>query len=362
MRYLPLLLLASAVPLAAELRFENLQAKRSEWASYRFPVLLGNSPAVRRINTYLHAMELEGLPERFEHSPFERIWPKDGEIWGTNSLDYQVDSEQPGFLSVTISGEYTGAYTTMGHVTYLFDLNNGHPIGLGQLFTLAGLQRLAERIGRERGKRIEDFLAGIPVRSGYGDELVSLTPDADDEHSEVQREMYRQCLPNRSETDLSYDRVQLGKQKLTLTAGGCAPHVVRALDDLGDFTNSLPYAELADDLSPYGRCLLLEQRGDCQHPADLQAGGVYWGKIDGRYPITLIVGSSQSSRPQSSVYFYDKYAKRIELSQQKARDGQLRLKEGGDTPAQFDLQLQADGRLRGTWQQEGGKALSVELE
>ena len=361
MRFLPLLLLSVALPVAAELRFEDLEAKRGDWANYRFPVLQGDSLAVRRINTYLHVMELEGLPGRFERSPFERIWPKEGEIWGTNSLDYRIDAEQSGFLSLTISGEYTGAYTSMGHVTYLFDLASGQPIGLSQLFTSAGLQRLGERIGSERRKRIEDYLGGIPVPGGYIDELLSLSPDDHDERSEEQRDMYRQCLPGRSKADLRYDRLLLGKQQLTLTAGGCAPHAARALDDLGDFVNSVPYAGLDADLSAYGRCLLLERRSDCQHPGDLKAGGVYWGKIGGRYPITLVVGTSDNSRPQSSAYFYDKYARLIELGGRELHDGHLRLHEGGDSPAVFDLHLQPDGSLVGTWQQEGGKALPVVL-
>lgn len=358
MRFLFLCLLSTALPVAAELRLENLEAKRSDWETYRFPVLQGDNLAVRRINTYLQANMLEGLPGRFEHSPFERIWPKKGKIWGTNSLDYQIDTEQPGFLSLTISGEYTGAYTSMGYFTYLFDLARGQPIGLNQLFTSAGLQRLGERIRRERSKRIEDYLAGIPVPGGHTDELVSLSPDDHDERSDEQRDMYRQCLPSRSKADLSYDRLQLGKQQLTLTAGGCAPHVARALDDLGDFVNSVPYAELAPDLSPYGRCLLLEQRADCLRPADLRAGGVYQGKIAGRYAITLVLASNVYT---SNSYFYDRYARQIELGQQNISRDQISLREGDDSPATFNLTLQADGSLRGTWQQDGGQALSVEL-
>ncbi|WP_322981907.1 hypothetical protein [Pseudomonas sp. C11] len=361
MRFLFLFLLSAALPVAAELRVEILEAKHSGWANYRFPALQGDSLAVRRINTYLHAMELEGLPGRFERSPFERIWPEDGGITGTNSLDYRIDTEQPGFLSLTISREYTNAYTSMHHVTYLFDLASGQPIGLSQLLTSAGLQRLGKRLGQERRKRIEDYLAGTPVPGGYTDELVSLSPDDHDERSEEQRDMYRRCLPNRSKADLRYNRLQLDKQKLTLTGENCAPHVAQALDDLGEFANSVPYAELEAGLTPYGRCLLLEQRSDCRHPGDLKAGGVYWGKIGGRYPITLVVGTDRNSRPQSSSYFYDKYATRIELSRNDLRDGRLRLQEGGDTPATFDLYLQADGSLRGTWQQDGGRALPVEL-
>ncbi|WP_244968176.1 hypothetical protein [Pseudomonas sediminis] len=59
----------------------------------------------------------------------------------------------------------------------------------------------------------------------------------------------------------------------------------------------MPYGELDADLSAYGRCLLLERRSDCQHPGDLEAGGVYWGKIGDHYPITIIIGTSQSNRP-----------------------------------------------------------------
>src|SRR5690606_23140650 len=95
------------------------------------------------------------------------------------------------------------------------------------------------------------------------------SPDHD-EYSDEQRDMYRHCLPSRSAADLRYDRLQLGKQRLTLTAGGCAPHAARALDELGDFVNRVPYAELDADLSTYGRCLLLERRSDCQHPGDLK--------------------------------------------------------------------------------------------
>ncbi|MFG0586374.1 hypothetical protein ACF8C1_24415 [Pseudomonas sp. zjy_9] len=353
MRFLPLLLLGAALPVAAELRVENLEAQRSEWETYRFPLFNGDSPAIGRINTYLHAVVLNGLPGRFERSPFERIWPKEGEIWGTNNIDYMIDGQGPGYLSLSVTGEYTGAYTSMGTFTYPFDLTSGRPIGLEQLFTPAGLQRLGERVGHERGQRIEAFLAELPPPADATAEL-----DEDDERLETQRSMYQECLPRRSNSDLTYNRVELGRDSLKLIAEGCAPHVVLALDDLGEYSNSIPYAQLADDFSPYGRCLLLEQRSDCQRPADLRAGGAYRGKIDGRYAISLVLEGNVYA---SSSYFYERYARQIELSQRTISADQVRLYEGGDNPAIFDLHLQPDGSLTGTWQQQGGKALPVEL-
>lgn len=353
MRYLPLLMLATVMPVGAELRIDDLHAKRSEWETYRFPLFKGDSPAIERINTYLHAVVLNGLPGRFERSPFERIWPKDGEIWGTNSIDYMIDGQGPGYLSLSVTGEYTGAYTSMGTFTYPFDLTSGRPIGLEQLFTPAGLQRLGERVGLERGQRIEAFLAELPPPAD-----ATAEPDEDDERIETQRDMYQECLPRRRSSDLQYNRVELHRDALVLIAEGCAPHVVQALDDLGEYSNSIPYAQLADDFSAYGRCLLLEQRSDCQRPADLRAGGAYHGKIDGRYAISLVLEGNVYA---SSSYFYDRYARQIELSRQNVSADQIRLHEGGDSPAVFDLHLQPDGSLIGTWQQQGGKALPVEL-
>ena len=354
MRYLPLLMLATVMPVSAELRIDDLHAKRSEWETYRFPLFKGDSPAIARINTYLHAVVLKGLPGRFERSPFERIWPKDGEIWGTNSIDYMIDGQGPGYLSLSVTGEYTGAYTSMGAFAYSFDLASGRPIGLEQLFTEAGLQRLREHVGRERGKRIEAFLAELPPPDD-----ATAEPDEHDERLETQREMYQECLPRRSSGDLQYDRVELRRDALTLVAEGCAAHVVRALDDLGEYRNSIPYTQLAEDFSPYGRCLLLEQRSDCQRPADLRAGGAYHGKIAGRYAISLVLEGNVYA---SSSYFYDRYARQIELSRQPVSADQVRLHEGGDNPAIFELHLQPDGSLIGTWQQEGGKALPVVLD
>lgn len=358
MRYLSLLLLTITLPALAELRIEKLEAKRSDWERYRFPLLLGDGMAIERINIFLHTTQLNSLPRRFERSPFEQVWPKEGEIAGVNNLDYELGTQAPGFLSLTIESEYTNAYSSMGETSYLFDLASGQPIVLEQLLTNEGLQRLGQRLSRDRVKRIEDFLAGNPVPSGHGGVDVALR--GEDEDGEAQREIYESCLPYRRDGDIRDDRLQLGEHGLTLTAGGCSAHVVRALDDLGEFRNELAYKELAPDLSRYGRCLLLERRSDCPRPAGFEAGGVYKGRI-GQYPITLVVGGNHGGRPFFSAYFYDKYARYIELSSQAMSSRHLRLQESGQPPALFDLELQPDGSVHGTWQQYGKTALPVEL-
>ncbi|TBU81463.1 hypothetical protein DNK06_06690 [Pseudomonas daroniae] len=355
MRLLLLPLLAIAVPALADVRIDDLTAKRSDWETYRFPLLVGDSPAIGRINTFLHALELQALPGRFAKSPFENVQPKEGEIWGVNSLDYQVLGQGPGYLSLSIDGESTGAYTSQSSRSYNFDLASGRPIGLPQLLTPEGLLRLQSEVQGLRAKRMEDFLKALPPSKPGEPESLS----EDEQWLEGQRNMYSYCLDTRRDTGLGYDRVQLGNDRLTLIAESCANHASRALDDLGEFPNSFSYRALNDDLSPYGRCLLLEQRGDCALPANTSAQGVYHGTL-GRYPITLVLEYLSAGHRLSASYFYDKHAKRIELGGEHQQDF-VTLYENSEPPARFELEFQADGSLKGTWQQGGKPALDVQL-
>lgn len=355
MRLLLLPLLAVALPALADVRIDDLTDKRSDWETYRFPLLVGDSPAIARINIFLHARELQALPGRFAKSPFEKVQPKDGEIWGVNSLDYQVVGQGPGYLSLNIDGEYTGAYTSQGSRSYNFDLASGQPIGLWQLLSPEGLLRVQGELQKQRVKRLEDFLATLPpTKAGDAEKLSD-----DEQWLEDQRAMYSQCLGTRRDASLDYDHLQLGSDSLTLIGETCANHASRALDDLGEFANSLGYQALSADLSPYGRCLLLEKRSDCALPANSTAQGVYRGTL-GRYPITLVIEQPYADHSLSASYFYDKHATQIELGGEFQQD-YLTLHENGEPPARFELEFQADGSLTGTWQQGDKPELAVKL-
>lgn len=355
MRLLLLPLLAIAAPALADVRIDDLTAKRSDWETYRFPLLVGDSPAIGRINTFLHTLELQALPGRFAKSPFENVQPKDGEMWGVNSLDYQVLGEGPGYLSLNIEGESTGAYTSQSSRSYNFDLASGRPIGLPQLLTPEGLLRLQGEVQSLRVKRLEDFLKALPPSEPADPDNLS----DDEQWLEGQRNMYAYCLDTRREISLDYDRVQLGTDSLALIGEGCANHASRALDDLGEFSNSFSYQALSGDLSSYGRCLLLEKRNDCALPVNSTAQGVYRGTV-GPYPITLVIEQLYADHSLSASYFYDKHAKYINLGGEHQQDF-VTLHESSEPPARFELEFQADGSLKGTWQQGEKPALDVQL-
>lgn len=322
-----------------ESKVRAIEATRSEWSTYRFPLFEGESPALDRINIYLHVLELDGLPGRFEQSPFERIWPKDGEGPGVTSLDYELPAQTAGFVSVDITSEYVGAYLSLGDRSYAFDLADGHPLSLPALLSEPGLQRLQKRTSDARVARIEGFLAQLPTNS-TGEEA---------EMTAIQRDMYEHCLPLVRDTRLEHDRLVLEQTQLTLTAGPCSAHAIRALDDLGEISNSFAYADLVEDLSPYGRCLSLEQRGDCANLRKPGLAGVYRGDID-HHRATLVITPAGADGASRALYFRDDAARLVELSLKHSDDGNLaKLTNLADGSATAELWLGPDGQLSGTW-------------
>ncbi|QRY80640.1 hypothetical protein JVX91_05920 [Pseudomonas sp. PDNC002] len=356
MKYLilPSLLLALATSASAAFHVEPIKATHPNGSEYRFPLLTDKNEAAANINTWLQAVSLQKLPGRYGKSAFEDIWPEGDDGWqGVTSMDFQLVSDEPGYLSMDIAYEYMSAYPSQHTTTYNFDAHTGQPIQLRDLFTPDGQQWLRLQASQARVKRIEGFLTGnLPEKD--------LRLRSDPEEAQEQKHIYENCLPYVRDDDLSYNDLVLGKDALTLVRELCAPHVVQALDDLGEYSNSWKYTELTRYLSDYGRCLLVEKHTDCApDPARLSAG-VSRGKLDGRYPIILVLENENSDGTVSGAYFYEKYARYISLSGKRDAQGNLVLREAGPPPALFSLTPSASG-LSGTWQQEGQKSLPIDL-
>jgi hypothetical protein len=353
-RILPSLLLALATPASAAFHIEPIKATHPNGSEYSFPLLTDQSEAAANINTWLQAVSLQKLPGRYGKSAFEDVWPEDNDGWqGVTSMDFQVGSNEPGYLSVDIAYEYMSAYPSQHNTTYNFDAQGGQPIQLRDLFTPGGQQWLRQEASTARVKRIEGFLAGnLPDKS--------LRLRDDPEEAQEQKQVYENCLPFVRDDDLRYNNLILGAADLTLVRELCAPHVAQALDDLGEYSNSWKYTDLTAHLSDYGRCLLVDKRTDCPRSNATLSAGVWRGSLDGRYPITLVLENENPDGTIGGAYFYDKYARYISLSGKRDAQGGLTLGEAGPPPARFSLTPSAAG-LSGTWQQEGGKSLSIDL-
>ncbi|WP_152218918.1 hypothetical protein [Pseudomonas sp. SCB32] len=350
---LPCLLLAAA-PAGAAFHIEPIKATHPNGSQYSFPRLTDPTPAAQNINTWLQATSLQKLPGHYRKVAFEDIWPQEDDGWqGITSLDYTVTSNEPGFLSLSIGSEYMAAYPSQNTQSYNFDARSGQPILLRDLFSADGLQWLRQQASQQRTQRIEDFLAGKTV--GKDIHLRS-----DPEEAQAQQQIYQECLPYVRKDDLAHNEVQLGKDSLTLVGVHCAPHVSQALDDLWDHSNAWRYDSLGGQLSNYGRCLLIDQRTDCARDGAPPSAGIWRGSLDGRFPITLVLEREESDGSVSGSYFYDKYARYIELDGQRDAQGGLQLRESGPPPATFVLSPSGAG-LSGTWQQDGKQALPIDL-
>jgi len=351
------LAMAPAYPALAELTIETIRASHpanvsggDEEMVYEFPVVAGDSVAALRINTYLHAVELQKLPGRYQESIFEEVWPgMQPPFLGTTWLGFDEVSDEPGYISLALYYSYMAAYPSDGVRIYNFDAASGEPLVLSRLFTVDGFEKLRQRIIGDRLQRIDDFLAGREIDSEGT--TISDEPDIADE----QRAIYSDCRENVATADLGSSEMALETDRLKLTAPACAPHAQRAIDELGFFDTHLAYDELQSVLNDYGHCLLIERRVDCPEDGDELRAGVYRGKIDNRFPITLVLQPNESA-----VYFYDKYAQAIPLNASWQASDNLLLGETGEIPARFELRW-SGGAITGTWTQEDKAPLSVEL-
>lgn len=345
------MLAVGLLPLAAWAQL-RVQALSDSGGELRIPqVAGGDAAAVQRINTWLQVSELQKLPGHYRKSPFEDMELKPGDTTGVSSLDYTVQSNTPGYLSLQVQGEYDAATVNTYSFTYNFDARTGRSIMLSDLFTPAGLEKLRAELRASRRQQIDAYLAQLPQPGDTQD---------DPAETEAERQMYSACRDTVAHDDLASDELTLGKDKLQLSMDCATTHYEQAVEDgLGPLQDSYAFAALREQLSDYGRCLLLERREHCPQPPRTLAAGLWHGSLGGRYPITLAYGL-----PGADGYFYDKFGQFIPLEGGLQADGSLRLDENPDSgpKAEFRLRLQPDGSLKGDWLQQGtGKTLAVEL-
>ncbi|TCV96404.1 hypothetical protein EC912_102755 [Luteibacter rhizovicinus] len=358
--------LALMLPIAshAQLRVEQLKSPvdPKEAETYKVPLIVGTpSDVADRINLWLQYEQLDVIAGHYKKSPFEH---EDGNS-GTTSLDYSVLDQTPNTLSLEIGGEYMGAYPSSGHVRYVFDLNTGRPVRIGDLFSPEGMARFSKRVTRERIATINETIAQPdPTRTNEKD------PEATDD-LKMQREQYEECSQSLAQSGLDYDALVLADGHVKVLRGCGFPHVIQALDDIGEMEHSETYAALSHDLSSYGRCLLIDKKTDCKLPSNNVHAGVYRGKLGGRTPITLMLVSNYSNG-YTSFYFYDRYGTPIGLELTQPSPGKVRLERRDDAAAKdaegnapvletFDLTLGADGGLTGQWIQQGKPPMAVTL-
>jgi hypothetical protein len=328
-------------------------AKSDDGTPLKFPLVTGGSEqADQCINTWLQVSQLQKLPGRYQKSPFEDVELKGDSPPGISSLDYSVNANTRSYLSLSINGEYDSASVNMFDVQYNFDAQSGNPLTLTDLFSPQGLAKFTQQVRTARLKTVDGYLAKLAVKPAN-------PPSDTDQNTDIHR-IFSECRSDLATENLRAIDFSLTRNALSLSRDCALSHYDQATtEDYGPIVTTYRFQELASLLSDYGRCLLIDQRADCVNPHPDPSWGILHGTLDGRYPITLIYGT-----PASDGYFYDKFARYIELTGGVEADGTVRLRESPEhgPDAHFVLKRQADGNVTGTWTQDTThKTLAVAL-
>ena len=355
-------LAACAAPLIAhaQLRVDALKEPRPGGSAISFPVVASSNEAVaQRINTWLQASQLRKLPGRYRKDAFDDIVPAKENGLGVTSLDFGVTANTRAYLSLSVSGIYQSASIQEFGFEYNFDARSGAPLALSDLFTQQGLVRLTAQVRAARLAKIDSYLDGVAKSAGVAGVASAAGGNEDPAPAEDTRRMYESCRARVAGDALDDMDFSLTKTALRLSRDCASSHYEAALAGNGPLVTEHPFQKLAGMLSDYGRCLLVEQRGDCANPRRDAPRGVLHGVMgDTRIPITVVLGA-----PTEDGYFYDKYGRFIALQTRLTADGALHMHESADGgAAEFVLKRQPDGSFKGTWTQaKTGKALTVEL-
>lgn len=343
-------LLALAAARAADWAVRPLPAQGRVEAT--MPWVSGPNAAIaERINTLVFLEMLEAAPPKGDANAFALPGTPD-RMTPVTPDGFEVLRQDDRTLSLLVSAEGCGAYCESFANAFLFDLANGRRVTNGELLTANGKKTLARKGWLAFAAAIRAEVAGLKRKPA------SELPDND---RATIRMTYEECLTRarasaRQGDDIGSLRVL--RQGAEIVFGRCTPHVIRALDDLGDFTFAVSAGDLAAALSAYGRTLLLRE-GDASPPAS-PLGQVFSGSVGGA-AIRLHTFPAESGGYVRGTYYYERYRTPIGLSGQFALgDWTLAEEKDGKPLAQWSLKP-SGAAWTGTWTGADGRRLPVRL-
>ena len=243
-------------------------------------------------------------------------------VTGQASQSFSVLRNDRRVLSIDFEIEGCGAYCETYHETYAFDRRTGRLLDPRDLFTPDGMADLRRQLQRARLVQYRQALASLrqerreAIRKGQAGNL-------DDIKERIH--LNRGCIGEGNHTDRSPGdgtlaqvqpgtlggRFSLLSQDLELTAERCSNHAMRALDDVGDVSLTLPYAQVRSAMTPYGKSVLLNDGSVPPTPSPY--GQLLRGRLGGRTAVTLLLESYPDHTVSGTLYFHDPARRAIAL-------------------------------------------------
>ncbi|WP_265429568.1 hypothetical protein [Chryseobacterium sp. YIM B08800] len=333
------------------LKITDLQPKSEDFA---FPkVSYAEKPLVEnKINTFLQVNQLEYIPGSVG-SPSKLV--STGKTSYSNYVyfySWEKLETPKNILSIAINGEASGAYPEGFDIWKNFDLRTGNVINAKDLFQPNSIKTVEGLIQKNIKKEVNDFLAALKSEKNPSEEVLD------------QIAIYEDCFTNFTLDGIEY---YFAKDKIRFIAGRCSNHAMRALDELGSHVVEFPYQDLEKYWSSYAKNLLSGSEKVDKTSLDNK---LYHGKIDGKYPITVLIDKIYDDGSFSAKYWYDKNKKLIEWNG-KLKGNHISIIENDYYSEEtnqwiFRALVEADlqgNKISGTWQDHKTKKyLKLELE
>jgi hypothetical protein len=333
---------------------------------YKFPEVfsVAKSQVAQNINTILQVSELMHPPGKYKKHPFEKVMRDTANCCAMVSY---YDWERPGrfsnILSLKLTGEATGAYSEGFENFYHFDLQTGQPIGLRDMFTKEGWQKIAQKANQRVKKQLQDFLKEINK-----DLQKKNLKDDEKEMLEDQKSMYDNCLSyNKFDGETEYRSFYFTRDSFYVIAGRCSNHAMRAIDDLDEFVIGFKQTEIASGFTEYGKNIL-SGKLISSPPLNL-SNKLFSGLINNKYPVSFYLQRIYSDGSAAATYWYEKQKMLIEMSGSVKRS-RIQFTEYDDEKKSdrrvergfFDLVWDGGFKLTGTWtDRRTGNKLPVSL-
>lgn len=332
-------------------KITNLQPKTED---FNFPkIAYPEKPSIEnKINTFLQVDQLEYVPGS-EVSPSKLV--SSGKTSYSNYIyfySWEKLETPKNILSIAIDGEASGAYPEGFSIWKNFDLRTGNFINTKDLFQPNSIKTIENLIQKNVKKEINDFLTQLKSEKNPSEEVSE------------QISMYEDCFTDYTLEGIEYYFV---KDKIRFIAGRCSNHAMRALDDLGSHVVEFSYKELEKHWSSYAKNLLSDSERIDKTSFDNK---LYKGRIDGKYPITVLINQVYADGSFSAKYWYDKNKKLIQWDG-KMKGNHISIIENDYYSEEtnqwiFKALVEVDvqgNKIVGTWQDyKTKKYLKLELE
>lgn len=323
MKYsLLLLFLLLCANTQAQLKAKELTDTTQYGDVITFPVFEseGRPEAAKLINQHFQQAELQFLLSDKNPNPFEKMKLSE-ELRG---YSYKILTNTAQIKSIQVITTMCPRLCTSTERYYTFNGRTGSRIEMESLLTAWGLKRLRQSLLEQYKTRITEHLKDSNFSADY-----------------------EECLKAANTmTEFPVSAMFFSDKDLSIKGGQCLDPVSSESEDAMSDVYSKPLVEYWWAFSPAAISLLFGNKKS----ESTYLNKILHGKIDGKYPFTMLI-VSESDRPiadsRQGYEVYDKYLQTIYL--QVIREGdKLIIHES-------NAQGQIDGTYEGTW---NGKTLS----